>query len=219
MKPAVAPPDPEPRLRKAPWRSIEFLSLDFEATGLDFGRDRIVSFGAVPIRGGGIELADSVYELVDPGDVAPSRESIVVHGLRPVDLAGATSIDAARATLARCIEARYLVMWWAPVETAFLDSMFGGGRKAWLRRAVDVRDLVLGLEGRAAAEMTLSEAAELFSVPVASPHNALDDALVTAQLFLVTATKLGRRARTVGDMQALQPRRRPARGSRSRRRR
>ena len=30
-------------------------------------------------------------------------------------------------------------------------------------------------------------------IPVADPHHALDDALVTAQLFLVTAAKLGER--------------------------
>ena len=75
-----------------------------------------------------------------------------------------------------------------------------------MRRAVDVRDLVLGLEGRSAARLTLGQAAERFGVPVASPHNAFDDALVTAQLFLVTATKLGKRARSVRDMQGLKPR-------------
>jgi DNA polymerase III epsilon subunit-like protein len=37
-------------------------------------------------------------------------------------------------------------------------------------------------------------------VPVASPHEALDDALVTAQLFLVLASRLeGRRLGSVGS--------------------
>ena len=206
MSQVLPPAEPGRDRLVAPWRSVELAALDFEATGLDLQRDRIISFGTVPIRRGGIELADSVYQLVDPGGVAPSRESITVHGLRAVDLVGAPSLQMARAALRLAIERRFLVTWWAPVEAAFLDVLFSGGRQAWMRRAIDVRDLVLGLEGRSAARLTLSQAAERFGVPVASPHNALDDALVTAQLFLVTATKLGGRARSVRDMQYLKPR-------------
>ncbi len=206
MSQVLPPAEPERDRQTAPWRSVELVSLDFEATGLDLRRDRIISFGTVPIRRGGIELAGSVYQLVDPGDVTPTPASITVHGLRAVDLAGAPSVQMARTSLRRSIERRFLVTWWAPVEAAFLDVLFGGGRQAWMRRAIDVRDLVLGLEGRSAAQLTLGQAAERFGVPVASPHNALDDALVTAQLFLVTATKLGKRARSVRDMQGLRPR-------------
>ena len=206
MSQMLPPAEPGRDRLTAPWRSVELVSLDFEATGLDLRRDRIISFGTVPIRHGGIELADSVYQLVDPGNVRPSRESITVHGLRAVDLVGAPSVQVARAALRRSIDRRFLVTWWAPVEAAFLDALFSGGRQAWMRRAIDVRDLVLGLEGRSAARLTLGQAAEHFGVPVASPHNAFDDALVTAQLFLVTASKLGRRARSVRDMQGLKPR-------------
>ena len=206
MSQVLPPAEPDRNRHAAPWRSVELVSLDFEATGLDLRRDRIISFGTVPIRRGGVELAGSVYQLVDPGDVRPSPASITVHGLRAVDLVGAPSVQMARTSLRRSIEHRFLITWWAPVEAAFLDVLFGGGRQAWMRRAVDVRDLVLGLEGRSAAQLTLGQAAERFGVPVASPHNALDDALVTAQLFLVTATKLGKRARSVRDMQRLKPR-------------
>ena len=206
MNDLLPPAEPGKHRQTEPWRSVELVSLDFEATGLDLVRDRIISFGTVPISRGGVEMAGSVYQLVDPGDVRPSPESITVHGLRAVDLVGAPSVQMARTTLRRSIDQRFLVTWWAPVEAAFLDVLFGGGRQTWMRRAIDVRDLVLGLEGRSAATLTLGQAAERFGVPVASPHNALDDALVTAQLFLVAARKLDRRARCVRDMQRLKPR-------------
>ena len=45
--------------RRRSWRDVEFVSLDFEATGLDFARDVIVSFGVVPVRGGRVVLADA----------------------------------------------------------------------------------------------------------------------------------------------------------------
>ena len=41
-----------------PWWAVDYASLDFEATGLDFEKDRIISFGVVPIRQGRVEVAD-----------------------------------------------------------------------------------------------------------------------------------------------------------------
>jgi len=49
---------------------------------------------------------------------------------------------------------------------------------------------------------TLSSVAEGLGVPVASPHHALDDALVTAQVFLIAASRLeARGVRTVRELQ------------------
>jgi DNA polymerase-3 subunit epsilon len=174
-----------------PWRAIGLASLDFEATGLNFDRDRIISLGVVPIDGGRIDVGRSVYEIVDPGDVEPTRESVTIHGLRPMDVRGASSTDAARDTLREALSGKFLITWYATVEASFLAKLFGTRRARWLRRSIDVRKLVVGLLGAEAARMTLQQAAARFDVPVASPHHALDDALVTAQLFLVAASKLG----------------------------
>lgn len=174
-----------------PWRAVDLASLDFEATGLNFERDRIVSLGVVPIEGGRIDVGRAVYELVDPGDVALTGETVTIHGLRPIDVEGASSADAARETLRRALAGRFLITWYATVEASFLAKLFGTRPTRWLRRSIDVRRLVVGLLGAEAARLTLEQAAARFDVPVASPHHALDDALVTAQLFLVTASKLG----------------------------
>jgi DNA polymerase III subunit epsilon len=178
------------------------VSLDFEATGLDFERDTIVSFGTVPIREGRIDVGSADYELVDPGEVAPSPVSITVHGLLPADLRGEQGLDAARASLGRQIEGRFLVTWAGMVEAGFLNRMYGGGVRSWLRRCIDARELMFALEEDPAPPFTLSSVADRLGVPVASPHHALDDALVTAQVFLVAAARLeSRGVRTVRALQ------------------
>ena len=184
------PPGPPRGHRKMPWSAVGLASLDFEATGLNFERDRIVSLGVVPIEDGRIDVGRSVYELVDPGDVQLTRDTVTIHGLRPVDVAGASSTEAARETLRRALAGRFLITWYATVEASFLAKLFGTRPTRWLRRSIDVRRLVVGVLGAEAARLTLEQAAARFDVPVASPHHALDDALVTAQLFLVTASKL-----------------------------
>jgi DNA polymerase-3 subunit epsilon len=188
VRPAFPPPPPR-RHRRLPWRRLELASLDFEATGLDFRRDTIVSFGVVPIRMGRIDVGDSVYELVDPA-VAPSPVSVTVHGLRPIDLRGAPDLRAARVALGAAISGRFLITWAAQVEAGFLASIYGGGIRSWLRRCIDVRKLAFALEGDPPAPFTLTAVADRYGVPVASPHHALDDALVTAQLMLVVGSRL-----------------------------
>jgi DNA polymerase-3 subunit epsilon len=185
---------PPPRaLRRRSWREVEFASLDFETTGLDRGRDAIVSFGVVPIRGGRVVVGGSVHELVVP-EIPPSPASMKVHRILPRDLADASPLEVARESLARALEGRFLVAWFADVELAFLVRIFGGRRRPWVRRMVDARRLLIGLEHlKPDARESLSSAAERYGVPVASPHEALDDAMVTAQLFLVLASRLEER--------------------------
>lgn len=191
-------PAPPPReLRRRAWTDAGFAALDFEATGLDFEHDTIVSLGIVPVDEGRIAMADAVYQLVQPV-VPPSPGSVTVHGLRAQDLARAPTVDEAKATLRLALDRRFLLTWWAEIEAAFLDKIFGGGPRKWLHRSIDVRRLAVTLERLEgsvpqSSDYTLTATASRYSVPVANPHHALDDALVTAQLFLVVATKLARR--------------------------
>ena len=191
--------------RRRSWRDVEFVSLDFEATGLDFSRDVIVSFGVIPVRGGRVVLADALHQLVDP-DIPPSVSSQKVHELRPQDLAGAPRLDQARLALREAIRGRYLLVWYADVEVNFLSAIFGRSAARWGRRTIDVRNLAIEADGAPSSARTdfgygLTSTAGRLGVPVANPHDALDDALVTAQAFLVLAARLSRGVEpTVGDL-------------------
>ena len=191
---ARLPSPPSPRERAGAWRGARFAALDFETTGLDLGTDVVVSFGVVPVDDGRARLADSVHQLVSPS-VPPSPRSQAIHELRPQDLAGAPEIEQARETLATALSGRFLLAWFADVEVHFLTAIFGGSRRRWRRRTIDVRNLAIAAEGvdRAARRTPgygLTASAEAYGVPVANPHEAFDDALVTAQLFLVLASKV-----------------------------
>jgi len=209
---AGAPGRPSRGDRRLPWKTGEYLVLDFETTGLDFNRDRVISFGAFPIRGGRVEVGEARYQLVDPGGREPSHGSVVVHRIRPVDLVGAPSQEAMKAELAEALDLRYLVAWEARVEVGFLARIFQIPARKLLRTTIDVRDLVVVLEGEPVRALSLTEAATRFGVPVSDPHHALDDALVTGQLFLVAAARLARREGPVSVGDLLRARRRPRRG-------
>jgi len=176
--------------RRRPWREASYVALDFETTGLDPERDDVISFGAVRIDRGRIRLADSSYALVKP-QIAPSPRSVVVHGIRHQDLATAGEAGEARRRLAEALRGRFLVTWYGTVENAFLAKLFGGrpSKRSWRRRNVDVRGLAIAQGLGASGSLSLSAAAERLGVPVDDPHHAFDDALVTAELFLVLASR------------------------------
>lgn len=189
------PSAPRRGLRWRSWREAEFASLDFETTGLDYGRDAVVSFGVVPVRLGRVAVGEAVHQLVMP-EVPSSPSSMKIHRILPQDLAGAAPPDVARDRLRACLEDRFLLAWFAEVEVAFLTRMFGGRARGWARRTVDVREMAIEVEGAdPRVRYSLTTAAERYGVPVTNPHEALDDALVTAQLFLVLATRLEARGR------------------------
>jgi DNA polymerase-3 subunit epsilon len=201
----LRPPGPRRPSRREwgrAWRDADYVALDFEATGLDLARDRIISFGAVPMRDGRVEVGRARYQTVDPGDRAPSPRSVTVHGIRPIDLHGSPSQASAVAALREVLADRFLVAWYGRVEVGFLATLFRRSADRFARTMVDVRDLILALEGQGAAERSLSSAAARYGVPVADPHHALDDALVTAQLFFVVGERLARRdgLASVGDL-------------------
>jgi DNA polymerase-3 subunit epsilon len=190
----LRPRPPDRSVRRRPWREAPYAALDFETTGLDYDRDTIVSFGVVPVIAGRAVIGEAVHQLVDPA-IPPSPASQRVHELRPQDLAGAPTLDAAREILGRAIDGRYLLVWFAEVEINFLSSIFGGRARRWAARCVDVRNLAIeaeaaGREARDRPGFSLTSTARRYGVPVAEPHQALDDALVTAQLFLVLSGKL-----------------------------
>lgn len=197
---SARPDAPERRSRRGDWRSAELVALDFETTGLDLDRDEVISFGLIPILGGRIDLSGQLYQEVAPG-VEPSRSSIPIHHLRAQDLATSPAMQEVADAFRDALSGRFILAWAAEVEIAFLRKVFGGGRRAWRRRTIDVRTLIMAVErpsgdaGRGPGYYALSAAATRFGVPVEQTHHALDDAFMTAELFLVAANALEARGR------------------------
>jgi len=181
--------------RSRSWREAGLAALDFETTGLDARLDHVLSFGVVPIDGGRVRLEESLYRVVKPPIELPP-ESIVVHGIRPADVAGAPALHEVAGELVDVLAGRALVAHVAWFELAFLNRFFRRKRRRW-RTAVDVVDLAVRLAAlerapERAASRRLADLAARHDVPAAASHHAFGDALTTAQLFLVLATRLER---------------------------
>ena len=124
--------------RRTPWREAAFCVVDLEATGLDPRRDAIVAWSAVPVDGGRVVLAGAREGLVRPPGAVPA-ESIRIHGLRELDLAGAPPPEEAADALLEAMAGRVLVAHAAWVERAFLRPRAAHARRAPARPVVDTQ--------------------------------------------------------------------------------
>jgi len=190
--------------RSVPWRAASWVALDFELTGLDPRRDEIISFGAIPIDSGRVQLGAAVSALVRPTHEI-GEASIRVHGIRAADLARAPSLRESIGVLLGAIAGRAVVAHSAHVERAFLKRAL---REHGLRMRGQLVDTeLLGRlwlhqrDGRWRGRLSLSELAGELGLPAERPHDALADALTTAQVFIALATYLdGDRPETVGSL-------------------
>jgi DNA polymerase-3 subunit epsilon len=198
---AIAYKDKRLPAGRTPWREASYCAVDLELSGLDPREHEIISFGAVPIEHGRVQVGAAVH-----GRVRPLRSlsdaSIRVHGLRAADLADAPALDVAIDPLLAVMAGRIPVVHVAAVERGFL-------RPALRRQGVRLRGpmidtSVLGLvwlherDGNGPRRVSLGELTQALGLPSHHPHDAIGDALTTAQVFVALATHLdARRAETV----------------------
>ena len=185
---AAAPPPPRAR-----WDAARWCVVDLELSGLDPHRHEIISYGAIPIEGGRVQLAGAVSGLVRPSQPL-SESSIRIHGIRAADLIHAPVLAEAIGPLLEAMSGSVLVAHVARVERAFLGRALRG---EGLRLRGPIADTsVLGRlwlcerDGRLSPELSLAALAEELGLPVRGQHDALGDALTTAQVFIAAASHL-----------------------------
>ena len=177
---------------RAPWRLAHFCVVDLELSGLDPKYDEIISFAAVPIDAGRVVAGNAVYGLSRNTRPLP-EESVLVHGIRTVDLADAPPLDEAIGPLLTVMTGRVLVAHAAWIERSFLDPVLRRHGTRLRGPILDTRDLgqLLAMErGVPSAAPSLTGLARSLGLPVHRPHHALGDALTTAQVFIALATLL-----------------------------
>ena len=177
---------------KTPWRKARYCVVDLELSGLDPRNDEIISFAAVPIDAGRVVAGGALYGLCRPTRPLP-EQSVLIHGIRTVDLADAPPFDEAIRPLISAMTGRVLVAHVAWVERTFLGRAFasqGLGLRGPILDTCELGKLLALTRHRPPAPRALDELARSLHLPVHRQHHALGDALTTAQVFLALATHL-----------------------------
>lgn len=177
-----------PSVWQATGQHGRYLAVDIETTALSPADGEIVSVGWVAIDGGDIELASAAHYLL--GAEGPVGDSAVFHQLRDCDREAGESAERVLARLLAAAAGRVLIFHCAELDLAFLNALCRRHLGAPLllpfidtlqleyrRRQRRQQPILRGALGLAACR-------EHYRLPNYPAHNALSDALATAELFL-----------------------------------
>ena len=155
----------------------EYAALDLETTGLDPGRDRVIEVGAVAFTPDRVIAA--MERLVDPGRSVP-EPVLRLTGIKPEELRGAATQEAALAELGTFLAGRQPVGHGARLDVDFLVAAGLWDDSAEILDTLDVARILMP----AAASHSLPLLATELGFGQPRPHRALDDADATRQLLL-----------------------------------
>ncbi len=189
------------RLLHSPrWEEVVFWALDLETSGLEVRSDRILQVALVPIRHGTIRYGERYASLVrPPGLQELSTEGIRAHHILPADLEHAPPVAQVLPEVDRRLREGALVLHYRRLDLAFLRAAYRREGRDWPRpKVVDTVDLLLRMNQKAQmfrphatpTRTALSEARAGLGLPAYPSHDALSDALATAELFLLLRAKL-----------------------------
>jgi DNA polymerase III subunit epsilon len=182
--------------RGGPTSRGRLLALDLETTGLD-AHAEILAVGDVPIVDGAVRLGEADHALVRPG-----RRSAVLgieaHHLRPVDVADAPRIEEVLPDLlARIGAADAIVVHHAALDVRVLRQACRAIGRRWPDPPViDTVGMVEQVRrrqrrlGGPRMPRDLAGARASLGLPPHRSHDALADAIATAELYLALRARL-----------------------------
>lgn len=172
---------------------MQFLALDFEMTGLDPESDHIVSVGWIPIRNFNIELEGAFYTTIcSPKSVG---DSATIHGLHDHEIRNGKALCDIVDVLTEKYQNYTLVMHHAELDLKFLQRALSlcGYNKRNISYAdtlvIEKRRLQRTGQPLVWDSLTLSTCLRRHGLPGSRQHDALNDALSCAQLFLCQLEK------------------------------
>lgn len=194
-----------------PLSEYTFVVFDTELTGLNKRRDEIISIGAVKIVNLQIELNETYHQYICPRNLDHS-ESTLVHRITPEQLRAMPTLGEVLPEFIRFCGDALLVGHYVALDMSFLNNaakeVLGGTLS---NPSVDTMRMAMGYKEAQFMECyghcnlstsyNLNDLSKEFSLPRFKPHDALEDALQTAYLFLYLVKKMRQgRIRTLKDL-------------------
>lgn len=182
-----------------PLTEYTFVVFDTELTGFDLKRDEIISIGAVLIKDLQIDLGSTFHQYIKPQNMQHT-EATLIHRITPEQLADAPSLEEVLPDFIKFSDNGLLVGHFVELDVGFLNKAIRrlmGGALAnpsidTIRMARRYRQVLLGpfhMEEDLSTSYVLEDLAKEYQLPTFKPHDALEDALQTAYLFLYLLKK------------------------------
>jgi len=178
-------------------KDIEFLVLDFETTGLNPAKEKIISMGYTVIKDLHLLAASSQHLLINP-ERSLTEENVSIHQLTDDDLSQGVSLNNAMEQLFSQMENRVMIVHFDNIERRFINCACQKLYKinclpmAMLDTLKIETKKIIRTKGYIQSEsLRLFSLREKYNLPRYKAHNAMQDAISTAELFLAQVSHMG----------------------------
>jgi DNA polymerase III subunit epsilon len=175
-------------------KDTEFIVLDFETTGLDSTKDSILSIGYTVIRNNRVVLKESGHQIIRQDNELQS-ENVAIHQITDTDAQQGTDKKEALDTLLMVMAGKVLVAHHAEIELGFINKLcneiygFSVPVRVVDTMKLEKKRLERRHSGFKSNQLRLFNIRRSYGLPRYKAHNALEDAIATAEIFLVMVSK------------------------------
>lgn len=171
-----------------PYEGDEVIIYDTETTGLNPKKDEVLSIGAIKVKGNRI-LTSEMFEVFLRPSGSISKKSIEIHGIRPCDLDQALDPDEGIKKFIEFVGNRPLIGYYLEFDVAMIDKYL----KRWLgirlpNQKTEVSglyyDLKIGRIPQGHVDLRFETIMKELGIPNMGQHNAVNDAIMTAMIYL-----------------------------------
>jgi len=173
----------------------KLIAVDFETTGLKPQGDEIISMGFCPMENNQIKLVDCLHLVINPLQEL-SSDNVVIHGLTDDDVSLGISSEDAFFQFLQLTQGKVLVAHYHSIERGFIQALAMKvlGRQIPLKiidtciiakQRMQRRNQVIG-----ANSLRLFNLRKEYGLPNYNAHNALEDAISTAELLMAQIVSL-----------------------------
>ena len=175
-------------------QQVDYIVLDLETTGLSVEQDLILSMGWFEVIDQKIDLRSASHLYInDQSSVVP--ETAVINHITPQMLEKGVSLQSAMSTFFEAAAGKVVIAHACSVEKVFIDNYVDSQFQIadlpiiWLDTLVIEKNMAKARNAHD-LDFSLSSTRERYGLPEYNNHNALIDAVSTAELFLAQTKRL-----------------------------
>lgn len=173
---------------------LPILSVDFETTGLNAVNDKLLSVGFVSIHKRQIKLGSAYHQIINTKEQLKA-DNVIIHQITDQQKSEGKPLREVVEALLKALAGKVMLVHFSRIEKQFLKQacieLYGVSPPfivldtlVLAKRKLDQRDVAYDPQ-----ELRLSALRSKYDLPNHFAHNALNDAIATAELLLVQQKK------------------------------
>jgi len=173
---------------------VEILSVDFETTGLDAKKDKLLSVGFILLKGQQMSLKTCYHQIIKT-QAQLEESNVIIHHITDSQKDRGKALKIVVDGLLKALAGKVMLVHFARIEKQFLTQacyeLYGMApvfpmidTLVLAKRRLDKRDVAYD-----PSQLRLTNLRHQLKLPEHHAHNALNDAIATAELFMAQMSK------------------------------